>query len=467
LTSSIFRNVYDNSRWNLSLTLKPKKYPFSNGVTGSLVSDSGYELGLYGVNYDTGRKENYFNATADVTYASGSATVGSAKRVYIGAHKTNFTGSTITSTDVRASSTRYWTDYFSPEVLDLQAKQVDTYGTLHPSRNSFLFQTSSVNVYIPTIQTLALNWDFANITGSDTSGRFTVSDASYGLNDGSYEAEYQGSPLSNINLRQHTGRGDFFTAISTPARKQYVYSDQLLPPEYIASNDMIKVLSVDDEVFGTFKKPASSFFAIEKSMYRSISNRMLNLFASIKDFNNLIGEPVNKYRMNYKHMEKMREIFFRKVQNDIVDLQKYLDYYKWLDTAMSQMLDQLMPASARYAPNVRNVVESHSLERNKIQYRAPLLRNPGSLAGVNTFTGDINGNNTPLGVEGDPSDIVSNPPQRPANPNPGDQGGNNFMPPEQINAQRLEDWARNFNPDQFGGGIDPDFDPDQFRPNRG
>jgi hypothetical protein len=230
---------------------------------------------------------------------------------------------------------------------------------------------------------------------------------------------------------------------------------------------MIKVLSVDDEVFGTFKKPASSFFAIEKSMYRSISNRMLNLFASIKDFNNLIGEPVNKYRMNYKHMEKMREIFFRKVQNDIVDLQKYLDYYKWLDTAMSQMLDQLMPASARYAPNVRNVVESHALERNKIQYRAPLLRNPGSLAGVNTFTGDINGDNTPLGVEGDPSDIVSNPPQRPANPNPGDQGGNNFMPPEQINAQRLEDWARNFNPDQFGGGIDPDFDPDQFRPNRG
>lgn len=151
-------------------------------------------------------------------------------------------------------------------------------------------------------------------------------------------------------------------------------------------------------------------------------------------------------------MEKMREIFFRKVQNDIVDLQKYLDYYKWLDTAMTQMLDQLMPASARYAPNVRNIVESHALERNKIQYRAPLLRNPGSLAGVNTFTGDINGDNTPLGVEGDPSDIVSNPPQRPANPNPGDQGGNNFMPPEQINAQRLEDWARNFDPDQFGGG---------------
>ena len=75
-------------------------------------------------------------------------------------------------------------------------------------------------------------------------------------------------------------------------------------------------------------------------MYRSISDRMLELFASIKDFNNLIGDPVNKYRLNYKQMEKLREIFFRKVQNDIVDLQKYLDYYKWLDTAMNEMLDQ-------------------------------------------------------------------------------------------------------------------------------
>ena len=461
LTSSIFRNVYNNSRWNLSLTLKPKKYPFSNGVTGSLVATSGYELGLYGVNYNAGIKDNYFNITSDIDYTSGSATIGSAKRVYIGAHKTNFTGSTLTSTDVRASSTRYWTDYFSPEVLDLQAKQVDTFGTLHPSRNAFLFQTASANVYIPTIQTLALNWDFANITGSNLSGQFSVADASYGLNDGSYEAEYQGTPLSNINLRQHTGRGDFFTAGATPARKQYVYNDQLLPPEYIASNDMIKVLSTDDEVFGTFKKPASSFFAIEKSMYRSISNRMLNLFASIKDFNNLIGEPVNKYRMNYKHMEKIREIFFRKVQNDVVDLQKYLDYYKWLDTAMTQMLDQLMPASARYAPNTRNIVESHALERNKIQYRPPLLGPPGSLASVNIITGDINGGNTPLGVEGDPSDQVSYPESRPNNSNPNDQGGNNFSPPEEIDFRRLEAHAREFNVDIA------EVDLDQFRPNLG
>ena len=422
LTSSIFRNVYENERWSLSLTLKPKKYPLSDGVLGSSVSTSGYELGFYGVNFDTGVKQNYFNLTTDLTYASGSSIIGSAKRVYLGAHKTNFTGSTLTSTDVRASSTRYWTDYFSPEVLDIQAREVDTHGSLHPSRNSYLFQTASAGVYTPSIQTLALNWEFAEITGSDTNGRFIIQDASSGLNDGSYEATYQGDIFSNINLRQHTGRGDFFTANATPVRKQYVYADKLLPPEYIASSEMVKVLSTDDEVFGTFKKPASSFFAIEKSMYRSISNRMLHLFASIKDFNNLIGEPVNKYRMNYKHMEKMREIFFRKVQNDTVDLQKYLDYYKWLDSAMTQMLDQLMPASARYAANVRNIVESHTLERNKIQYRAPLLTRPGPPSRRGVITGDVGGNDVPMGEGGDPEDSDL-PEIRPAEDNPRDQGG--------------------------------------------
>ena len=126
--------------------------------------------------------------------------------------------------------------------------------------------------------------------------------------------------------------------------------------------------------------------------------------------------------MNYKHMEKMREIFFRKVQNDIVDLQKYLDYYKWLDSAMTQMLDQLMPASARYAANVRNIVESHTLERNKIQYRAPLLTEPGSPSRRGVITGDIGGNDTPLGEGGDPAD-PGLPEIRPAEDNPRDQGG--------------------------------------------
>ena len=461
LTSSVYRNVYDNSRWGFSLSVKPKKYPFSNGIIGSAVSQ--YELGFDGVNYDSGTRTNSFSLTANLTYQSGSDLVRSAKRIYVGAHRTNYTGSTLTSTDVRSSSTRFWTDHLSFDTLSYQSKEVDSSGRLYPSRNTFLFQTASatntsMQVYIPTAQTLAMDWDYADVTGSNASGRFNVPDSSYGLNDSSYEATYQQNPLSNINLRQHTGRGDGFSSLATPARKQYVYADKLLPPDYMSPNDMVQVLSSDDEIFKTFAKPVSSFFAVEKSMYRSISNRMLSLFASIKEFNNLIGEPVNKYRMNYKRMEKLREIFFRKVQNDIVDLQKYLDYYKWLDAAMSQMLDQLMPLSARYAPDVRNIIESHTLERNKYHYKAPLLTTPGLLSHANIIEGSINGPDEEIGEPGG----GAIPPVEPVNPNnrnPRNLGGNGrrinpgtLTPvgvPEQPSLNRFQDWIDNFDPDRF------------------
>ena len=51
-------------------------------------------------------------------------------------------------------------------------------------------------------------------------------------------------------------------------------------------------------------------------MYQTISEKMLNYFGTIQKFHNLIGDPINRYRMNYKMMEKARQAFFEKVQND-------------------------------------------------------------------------------------------------------------------------------------------------------
>ena len=374
LTSSIFHNVYDGQKWNLSLSVRPKNYPYTDGVTGSSAATTGYTLELYGVNYDTGIKRNYFQSTADYALQAGLGAITSAKRAYLGAHRTNFTGSGLVSTDVRGTSLRYWTDYIPPETVDFQANEVNTFGRKDPYRNAYSFQTAKPPVYIPRIQTLALNWDFANITGSNASGQFPVSDFSSGSVDGKYPSEYQHPTFSNINLRQHTGRGDFFTTNSTPVRKDYVYRSKLEVPEYIGSDTMVKVLNSDDTTFGVYVRPISFFFAVEKSMYESISHRMLALFASIDEFNNLIGEPVNKYRIQYKRMEKIREIFFRKVRNDIPDLDKYVRFYKWLDTAMTEMIEQLFPESSRYAKSVRKIVENHVLERPKIQYKLPYLK---------------------------------------------------------------------------------------------
>ena len=168
-------------------------------------------------------------------------------------------------------------------------------------------------MHIPRIETLALNWDFANITGSDSSGQFDVLDRSSGSADDSYENQYQGV-FSNITLRQHTGEGRDFAGSSTPARKEYVYKEELQVPEFVSSTDMVSVVSSDSNVFTPAARPTDYYYALEKSMYGNVSKVMLQLFASIDEMNNLIGEPVNTYRPNYKSMEKLRQLFFKKVK---------------------------------------------------------------------------------------------------------------------------------------------------------
>ena len=73
--------------------------------------------------------------------------------------------------------------------------------------------------------------------------------------------------------------------------------------------------------------PIKFSFAVEKSMYRGISERMLQLFASVEELNNLIGDPVNRYRHSYKNMNEVRSLFFNKVSN-VPDPEKYFEYFK-------------------------------------------------------------------------------------------------------------------------------------------
>ena len=369
VSSSIFQNVYENRKWNFALSVRPEKYNFADGVFGTEIDSptDKYILELYGVSYDTGIKRNSFCVTSSIGATSGSAIVASSKRMFLGAHRNNVTGTVTNYSDVRASSLLYWTDYIPTGTVDNHSKDVDNFGRKNPFRNTFGFQTGSNVNYIPEIETLALNWDFVTVTGSDTLGKFSVEDYSSGSAANGYASMYQGSALSSINLRQHTGMGNFFKANSQPVQKEYVETNKTQAPEYVASSDMIQVLDHDVEIFAPNRRPANYFFALEKSMYRSVSNRILQLFASIDDMNNLIGEPVNKYRLTYKSMEKLREIFFRKVENT-PDLEKYVKYYKWIDSSIGQMVQQLFPASARHTEDIRTVIESHILERPKYQY---------------------------------------------------------------------------------------------------
>lgn len=234
-------------------------------------------------------------------------------------------------------------------------------------------------IKVPSPETLVLHWSFDNVTGTGASsdGLPNTSDAKFLVEDissGSLALTGNYGWLGPIRYRQYPGQGDFFLPNELEVvNKEYIPSAKQNLPEVLNSFDFVEIRREDDDLFTRNTRPTKFFFSAEKSPYTIISEEIINLFATIKDFNNLIGQPVNRYRQEYKELEKLRDLYFSRIENSAIEPEKFFDYFKWIDSSISQMLGQLVPASAKFSPEVRNIIESHILERNKYWNKLPTL----------------------------------------------------------------------------------------------
>jgi len=380
LTSSQYYNVYENQKWNFAVRIKPLGYPqsFASGAV-----DNNYVLEFYGVNYIADRKINEFTITGSIGKQAAENLLISPKRVFVGSHNTNFTGSTLHYSDVKVTSCRYWFDYIDDETMRTHAIDPDNFGLLRPGRDAYIEEADLPNVQVPEIESLALYWDFQTVTGSDNgSGSPTTFDGKFVVEDvtsGSLDLIGRYNWLGKVLKYQHTGRGDGFRINSTgSAENVFIYSGKQQLPEVVNGDDNIRVLNQEEtEVFTKETRPTKTYYAFEKSMYQVISDEIINYFGSIAEFNNLIGEPVHRYRQSYKSMEYLRQFFFERVGNT-PDLDKFVEFYKWIDSTLETMLMQLVPAAAQFSDGIDNIVESHILERNKYWSKFPTLEFSGS-----------------------------------------------------------------------------------------
>ena len=372
LTSSQFREVYDREKWNFSVRVYGEKQELVNKLPDLkqdyIVEFSGYNTHLDSVN-------NSFNITASIPSSSAEQYFSSAKRIYAGAHKTNFTGSSLEDTDVYISSVRYWVSKLSDKTLIEHSKDPLNFGSDNPYSNITLDDQN----FIPQNETLALHWDFTNVTGSDngsgvgptntSDGKFIVEDLTSG-SIGNLDYGWVG----NIKQYQYLGTGDFFLRNDTSAvRRETIDSAKRKLPESLNDADMISILNQEDDLtFTRDSQPVNHYFTIEKSMYQVISDEMIKTFGTFISLNNLVGEPVDRYKMEYRKLSKLREMFFSKVENDI-DVEKYVEFYKWFDSSIGDMIEQLIPLSANFSNTLKTVIESHILERNKYWNKYPTL----------------------------------------------------------------------------------------------
>ena len=381
LSSDVYSNVYDNQKWNFALRVKAKNWPYTTGSVDSAdASPDDVNIELYGVNVENGIVRNQFTLS---TSSVADSYLESNKRYQIGALHTDYTGSNvITKTDILASSLRVYLTSLENETVRSHALDPQNYGTLHPNRN-FVFLADSAltgvdNQTLLESESLILNWDFSQVTSSDASGVFVVEDASSGSL--SLASRYNTSDAIYKNLgKQFAGQGFFGGAPSSTGviSKQFVQSAQQRLPEVVNTSDAVNVLSRDDELYPRDTPISQTYFTFEKSMYGIVSQEILAMFSTVIEFNDLIGDIVHKYRGEYKSLRLLRELFFEKIQND-PDLDKFIDYYKWIDSSLSIFLQQFVPASADVSDDIRTIVEDYVLNRSKYQHQYPHLDYKGN-----------------------------------------------------------------------------------------
>lgn len=220
-----------------------------------------------------------------------------------------------------------------------------------------------------SMNNLIVSWNFDNLTSSSGVGEFVISDVS---ND------YHGGALDFDEL-----------SIS----KQPIKTLRKIIPETLESIDTIQILEEDDRKIDLLHKPSNLQFLVENSMYQVISDDMLNIFSSIDNYTFKFSRPELKYQPNYHELDITRHEYFSKVEEK-PNLEKYLEFYKWIDSSLGSLITQLIPESSNNSNGLKNTIESHILERNKFKHKLPLTvetrqNHLSSIEVVKTTTGAV------------------------------------------------------------------------------
>jgi hypothetical protein len=366
LTSSTYFNTYENNKWNFAFRIKNDKYPYTYGLSGSTGAD--YTVEFVGYNSEGNVTKNNFVVSASVSNAIGKQILAASKRIYAGAHKTNFTGSTLLKSDVLITDVKYWQTYLDNDTIQYHSYNPDNVGSKTP------FTPDNINTEIEYLETtdyetLGLHWRFDTLTGSDSSGEMSGFDFS----SGSAENASRNSWLGGITGRKYPFKGEGFATSSTKAiDRQFLYSAKQRNFGVLMSSDGVTIKNDANTLLFSDDDVSDNFYSFEKSYQGVISEEMLNMFASLIEFNDLIGYPIDGYKRSYKEMAKLARLFFEKMENR-VEPEKFFDFYKWIDSSIMFALGQLFPASAKFSETSRNIIESHVLERNKFDRKFPIL----------------------------------------------------------------------------------------------
>ncbi len=104
-------------------------------------------------------------------------------------------------------------------------------------------------------------------------------------------------------------------------------------------------------------------FTIDFSIIDALDQDIINIFSTLKEMDNLIGNPELIYSADYPGLEELRDIYFNRL-TDNINLKSFFEFFKWFDSSIGHFIESLIPRKTKFK-GVNFVIESHMLERAK------------------------------------------------------------------------------------------------------
>ena len=107
-------------------------------------------------------------------------------------------------------------------------------------------------------------------------------------------------------------------------------------------------------------------FSIDISVVNALDEDIINIFATLDEIDNALGDPELLYSPDYPKLSELRSVYFNRLTRRM-NLSTFFEFFKWFDSVAGTFIEQILPRKTNFL-GVNYVVESHMLERSKVQY---------------------------------------------------------------------------------------------------
>lgn len=108
-------------------------------------------------------------------------------------------------------------------------------------------------------------------------------------------------------------------------------------------------------------------FAIEFSLIDALNRDIVTMFSTYDSIENAIGNPELMYSQDYPDLDRLQNIYFNRIKHKL-NFKSFFEFFKWFEMSIGTFIEQLLPRKTNFK-GTNFVIESHMLERHKIEYK--------------------------------------------------------------------------------------------------